>query len=193
MARPRKFDEAKVLDAAAEQFRTAGFTGTSMDDLLAATGLGKGSLYGAFGDKQQLFRRIFDGVCTESVRDLREALEGPDAGALERLTAVMRGNAIACATPGPGCLLAKGTAELEATGAEVACRARETYAGMEAALQSAIEAGQRAGDVRPGVDARAQAGLLLALMRGNEALGRAGVPEAELLRTADAAIAGISA
>ncbi|MEY2589100.1 MAG: TetR/AcrR family transcriptional regulator, transcriptional repressor for nem operon, partial [Acidimicrobiaceae bacterium] len=44
MARPREFDEKKVLRAAREQFWSVGYAGTTMDAIAAATGLGKGSL-----------------------------------------------------------------------------------------------------------------------------------------------------
>lgn len=49
MARPRKFDEQQVLDTARELFWSGGYAATRMEDIAAATGLGKGSLYGAFG------------------------------------------------------------------------------------------------------------------------------------------------
>ncbi|MDI5904921.1 helix-turn-helix domain-containing protein, partial [Streptomyces sp. 12257] len=48
MARPRSFDPDHVLHAAERQFRTTGYNGTSVDDISAATGLGRGSLYAAF-------------------------------------------------------------------------------------------------------------------------------------------------
>ena len=51
MARPRSFDPDHVLHAAERQFRTSGYNGTSVDDISAATGLGRGSLYAAFDGK----------------------------------------------------------------------------------------------------------------------------------------------
>jgi len=55
MARPRSFDEAVVVDAAARCFTELGYAATSVDDLVTATGLHRGSLYGAFGSKRGLF------------------------------------------------------------------------------------------------------------------------------------------
>ncbi|MEY2457302.1 MAG: TetR/AcrR family transcriptional regulator, transcriptional repressor for nem operon, partial [Acidimicrobiaceae bacterium] len=81
MARPREFDEKKVLRAAREQFWSVGYAGTTMDAIAAATGLGKGSLYGAFGDKRRLFLRVFDGYCTDVVEQVRQSLDGPDSAA----------------------------------------------------------------------------------------------------------------
>ena len=60
MARPRKFAEGDVVAAARDEFWTRGYAATSVDDLTAATGLGKGSLYGAFGDKHGLYLRALD-------------------------------------------------------------------------------------------------------------------------------------
>ena len=53
--RPRSFDTETALKAAAERFRTSGFAGTSLDDLVEATGLARPSLYAAFGDKRALY------------------------------------------------------------------------------------------------------------------------------------------
>ncbi|TXR57353.1 TetR/AcrR family transcriptional regulator [Quadrisphaera setariae] len=55
MARPRSFDEAVVVDAATHCFTDLGYAATSVDDLVIATGLHRGSLYGAFGSKRGLF------------------------------------------------------------------------------------------------------------------------------------------
>src|SRR5215469_2318213 len=85
MARPRNFDDTAILRAAREQFSATGYAGTSVGDVMAATGLGKGSLYGAFGDKRELFLRVFDDYCAESLLGLRDALDVPEAEAYQRL------------------------------------------------------------------------------------------------------------
>jgi TetR/AcrR family transcriptional repressor of nem operon len=56
MARPREFDHEKVMGKLMELFWRKGFKGTSMDDLVVATGLKKGSLYSCFGNKRTLFK-----------------------------------------------------------------------------------------------------------------------------------------
>ena len=55
VGRPRQFDVDQTLDAAMRAFWARGYEATSMADLMAATGLHKGSLYQAFGDKHALF------------------------------------------------------------------------------------------------------------------------------------------
>lgn len=58
--RPRSFDSAVALDSAAEVFWAQGFADTSLDDLSAAMGMGRPSIYNAFGDKQALFIRALE-------------------------------------------------------------------------------------------------------------------------------------
>jgi len=73
-----------VLRAARDEFWFYGYAGTSIDDVVAATGLGKGSLYGAFGDKHALFLRVFLRlIASRRWNAVRAALEGPDAGAYD--------------------------------------------------------------------------------------------------------------
>ena len=55
VGRPRQFDEEQVLDAAMKAFWANGYEATSLADLVSVTGLHKGSLYQAFGDKHSLF------------------------------------------------------------------------------------------------------------------------------------------
>jgi AcrR family transcriptional regulator len=55
MGRPKTFDEQEAVTAAAEVFARAGYAATSVDDLLHALGMHRGSLYQAFGSKRGLF------------------------------------------------------------------------------------------------------------------------------------------
>jgi AcrR family transcriptional regulator len=191
MARPRSFDENEVLRAVRDQFWATGYSGTSMDDILAATGLGKGSIYGAFGDKHRLFLRVFDDYCAAVTEAVRRALEGPDDGAYERLRAQLL--AVADATAADvslrGCLLAKGTAELAAQDPAVAARARQTFQALEELITSCVAAAQRAGDIDAGADPDGLGALLLAVLRGIEALGKGGRDPASLRSIAETALA----
>jgi AcrR family transcriptional regulator len=191
MARPREFDEDEVLRAAREQFWSTGYAGTSMDAIAVATGLGKGSLYGAFGGKHQLFLRVFDGYCTDVVNAVDRALAGPDEHAFERLCAHVRAVAAKTAADAArrGCLLAKGTAELSEHDAEVAARSMRTFDILEEALAADIQAAQRNGDIDAAADPRELAGLVLAVLRGIEALGKAGKDRAALQAIAETALA----
>lgn len=60
MGRPRQFDESAAVAAAATVFRGRGYAATSVDHLVEATGVHRGSLYGVFGSKYGLFGRVLD-------------------------------------------------------------------------------------------------------------------------------------
>ncbi|MFS8931492.1 helix-turn-helix domain-containing protein [Cupriavidus taiwanensis] len=62
MGRPRTFDEDVVIACAAEVFGRIGYNACSVDDLVEATALQRGSLYKAFGSKRGLFEKVLDQV-----------------------------------------------------------------------------------------------------------------------------------
>jgi TetR/AcrR family transcriptional repressor of nem operon len=184
------FDEQEVLDAAREAFWTNGYTATSLDDLTAATGLGKGSLYAAFGGKRQLFDRLFGDYCADAAVETQQLLRGPDAGAYARLRTYVLANAKDCgaADDRRGCLIAKTAAELAGADESIATCTRKIYETIVKELTACIEGAQRHGDIADSANAGKLAMLLFASLRGIEALGKAGMPAATLRRAADAAI-----
>ncbi|MCO6557996.1 MAG: helix-turn-helix transcriptional regulator [Bifidobacterium sp.] len=67
MARPRSFDEQLVLEQCREVFCTHGYDATSIDDLVAATELKRGSLYQAFGSKRGVFLKVLQGTLNATI------------------------------------------------------------------------------------------------------------------------------
>src|ERR1700689_4984900 len=57
--RPRAYQPEIALGKALDLFRKDGFAATSLDDLSAATGMNRPSLYGAFGDKRELYIKSY--------------------------------------------------------------------------------------------------------------------------------------
>src|SRR5437667_8294891 len=88
--RPRAYQPDVALGKALDLFRKDGFAATSLDDLSAATGMNRPSLYGAFGDKRELFiksyRRYRDDARTAMGDIFRNEL--PVRKRLERIYAV---------------------------------------------------------------------------------------------------------
>ncbi len=82
MARPRSFDADVVVTVAAGVFRRLGYEAASVDALVAATGLHRGSLYGAFGSKRGLFVAALRDVVTNRRTD-DDALDLALVAALE--------------------------------------------------------------------------------------------------------------
>jgi AcrR family transcriptional regulator len=74
--RPRAYDPQVAIARAAEVFWKAGYAGTSLDDLVAATGMNRPSLYAAFGDKRDLYLKTLDYYRDEGRALARAALAG---------------------------------------------------------------------------------------------------------------------
>lgn len=195
MSRPRTFDEETVLRSVEQEFWDRGFAATSMSDIMAASGLGKGSLYAAFGDKEAIFDRVYELYCDDATAAVRAALDGPDDSAFERLRSHLVRAATRRGSSGVerACLLAKTTAELAARRPSVAERSRRTFEDLAEILAACVAAGQRAGDVDPQLDPVRTGNSLLATLRGLEALGESGVDEQVLVDAADSAIEVLAA
>lgn len=190
MPRPREFDEADVIASARDTFWARGYGATSVDDLTVATGLGKGSLYGAFGDKHGLFMRTLDDYIASSLEIVHTQLHDSTYSAYERLVRHIRWQADAAATDETrrGCMMARTAAELGSTDDEVEDKVERAYSVWRDDIAHAIAEAQRDGDIDPKADARALAGTLLAFMRGVEALHEGGVKPAQLKSSAEAMI-----
>jgi TetR/AcrR family transcriptional repressor of nem operon len=191
MPRPREFDEADVLAAARDEFWWRGYNATSVDDLTAATGLGKGSLYGAFGDKHGLFMLALDDYITSAMEDLRAQLRDRSFSAYDRLARHIRAQAkaIAADTARRGCMMAKSAAELGATDDAVERAVARAYADWRGELVECIKEAQRDGAIDRKQNAQALATTLLSFMRGQEALHKGGVKPAQLKAAAEEIIA----
>jgi len=113
--RPRAYDPDRALARAMDSFWRAGFAGTSLDDLSAATGMNRPSIYGAFGDKRDLYLAALDRYVESSRAEMIDALseDVPIAAALQRV--YDRALALYFANPDAplGCFLI-GTAATEA-------------------------------------------------------------------------------
>jgi len=191
MARPREFDEADVVQAARDQFWMHGFNGTSLDDLTAVTGLGRGSLYGAFTDKHTLFLRAIDDYATSVTDQVFADLRDPEKNGRDRVVEHIRSvtKLLTADTTGRGCLMAKSAAEMGATDKEVVRRVRKWLDGYQRDMAEAIQAAQREGDIDPYVDPNELALLILALLRGAEALRKGGMPPRAIVAVTNQAIA----
>jgi len=199
MARPREYDRDHVLHAAERQFRIAGYNGTSVDDISAATGLGRGSLYAAFDGKRGVLLQAMTGYFLRLAHFAPQALAGPDDEALERLhTYLLRAvHGVPLAEdvpPAPdraaaSCFAAKMALELGASDPEVARLAEGCFSVVARALAACLSAAQRAGDIDAAADPDDLAHLLLAVIRGLDVVGAYGCGPDRLTSIAESAFA----
>ena len=199
MARPRSFDPDHVLHAAERQFRTSGYNGTSVDDISAATGLGRGSLYAAFDGKHGVLLQAMTGYSARLAQGPRKMLDGPDEGALERLHAYLlravHGVPLAPDVPpapdrtAAACFAAKMALEIGASDPEVKRLANDCFSVVRTAVAECLRAAQRNGDIDPDADPDDLAYLLLTLIRGSDVVGAYGHSPDRLTSIAETAFA----
>jgi TetR/AcrR family transcriptional repressor of nem operon len=173
MGRPRTFAESEALDAICASFWDNGYTATSLDDLTETTGLGKGSLYSAFGSKHDMFIRALRLYCERMIAATRSLLRAPTGSALQRLEKYLQQLARQMQSP-RGCLLSKAAAELGRQDDEIDSIISQTFKDLVSELTAIVRQAQREGDIPAGLDARRSGMMLLAVIRGMEAMAKGG-------------------
>jgi TetR/AcrR family transcriptional repressor of nem operon len=167
MARPRSFDDDVVIERAMEVFWTHGYANTSPAQLADATGIAKGSLYNAFKSKRALFDRVLAHY-DEQISELAGDLLARPGTAHECIGSALRFivDFDLAQQSRRGCLAGNTAVELAGHDPEIARTIRAMQDRQTAALTARIQQGQRAGDVRPDVDAQAFAEFLANVLAG---------------------------
>lgn len=173
MARTKTFDPALVIDRAMHVFWRQGYEATSVQELVEALEIGRGSLYDTFGDKHTLFLATLDHYSEMVFTALLPPLqsEGPVRDTLQQFLMRVLDLATAPASP-PGCLMTNTLAELGLRDTDVAQRLLSNYQQLEAALLIALRRGQERGEISERHSAQALARFLLTTMQGLRILAK---------------------
>jgi TetR/AcrR family transcriptional repressor of nem operon len=180
VGRPLEFDPNTALEAAMLQFWSRGYEHTSMQDLLTAMNLSKSSLYQAFGDKRQLFRRCIGRYGDQLAGQLRKGLaEAPSGWRFieDFLHSVLRD---LVGTP-RGCLVMNTASELGQREPEIARDVSQNIGRFREVLKAAVERAQREGRIAPERVAHILASFLVSSMSGLKTQAKAGA-DAETLK-----------
>ncbi|BBH71696.1 TetR family transcriptional regulator [Actinoplanes sp. OR16] len=183
--RPRGFDADAALDRAIEVFWRHGYEGTSLTDLTEAMGINKPSMYAAFGNKEDLFRKAVARYAEADMAYAREALEQPTARAV--IESFLRANADALTRPDrpAGCLSVQGGLAGGTGNGHIADFLAQSRAGGEKALADRLS---RATELPPEVDPVALARYVMVVSEGNAVHAAAGASRAALHATVDIAL-----
>ena len=181
MSRAKEYNETDVTERAMQVFWANGYEKTSVNDLVKATGLNRGSLYSAFDGKRSLFLealRRYDAQHRSKFLDSIAAKNSPDHAilALFEAAALNTGDK----DKPSGCLLVNTALEMAPHDPEVAAAVGAALAQMEDFFRQMIRAGQEAGEIGGQIDADETAGALLALLAGMRVLAR-GRPDPAVL------------
>lgn len=184
--RPRGFDESDALEKATRVFRSKGYDGVTIEDLVAGMGVGRPSLYAVFGDKRTLFFRVLRGYA--EVKGALAAKALFSSPTLRTSVASFLGQAVEIATEegtAPGCLIECVAPLID--DAEIRQFLKDAAAAATALLERRFRDGISAGEVPSDFPVAARAGQTLDLLRGLSMRAQTGTPRKTLLKDAEEA------
>jgi AcrR family transcriptional regulator len=187
--RPPSYDRDVALRAIRDVFWDRGFSATSLDDIAAAAGMNRPSLYGAFGDKREMYLAALRLFSVESAREMRRALEAPTLREAMEAFYVTAIREYVSGKGGPrGCLVVC-TAVTEATAdATIRSALAEMLAEIDSLVALRIARAKAEGDRCAAGDAKGLARVATSVLHSLAVRARAGARRSDLLTIARATV-----
>ncbi|WP_414449059.1 TetR/AcrR family transcriptional regulator [Burkholderia sp. 22PA0099] len=188
LGRPREFELEDAARDAMNVFWDRGYEGASLPDLIAGTGLSRGSLYKAFGDKKGLLLAALDLYMSSGLKASADILSQPGAVKPAIRDSLLRYARLSIGDAGRrGCLVVAMATEMAAHDAEVAERTGRMFRRLQQLYAGAIVRGQASGEIAER-DEQVLARFLVCQIEGMRVLGKTGVLEADMLALVDSAM-----
>ncbi len=188
IGRPRGFDADEALERAMLVYWEHGYEGASLAGLTKAMGISPTSMYAAFGNKEELFRKALERYTEGPSAYLARALEEPTA--LGVATAILAGVIRTTTRPAHphGCMGVQGALATGDAGREVrdllAAWRNDGCSRLRERFQRAVDDGDLPPETDPGILAR----YITTLAFGMAVQAASGVGRDELQKMADAAL-----
>jgi len=191
--RPRAYNPQEALERATDAFWGAGYSATSLDEISAATGMNRPSLYAAFGDKHALYLEALARYWRTSLEATREALAGDRP--LEEALMVAYEAAMDIYFSGEGrprgCFVIGTAVTQTVEDAQIRDSVAAGLRSMDADFEARLRLGQEKGELGDDADPAGLAVLASATMHTIAIRARAGIPRVELRELAKKAVATI--
>ena len=175
MVRTRTFDPATALSKTVELFAAKGYSETSMDDIVRATGVSRYGLYGTFGTKRELFEAALDRYADSMGKQSFLRLLEPDAS-LVHIRKIFHGRVseMTNAAENKGCLFIHTAMELAPQDDDLRDVLQKFMARMAKLFAVGLESAKEKGEVRRDLDVQSAGQLLTSTMFGLAVMGRTG-------------------
>ena len=171
MVGTRQFDEDAMLEVALRTFWQNGFAATSMIDVAEATGVQRGSLYNAYGDKERLFLLAYERYAGRFLDSVRRTLSDPDPEiALAALLKEIVANMVEGA-PSRGCFTTRTALDLPLAGEAIEARVKQLIEDFTGVIRDALST--PAARRKLSCDPAAAADLIVTFTRGLAVMERA--------------------
>lgn len=192
MVRTRTFDPHATLATAMDLFASKGYTDTSMEDLVRATGVSRYGLYGTFGNKRELFEQALEKYAEGMGKQSFLRLLEPDAS-LDHIRKIFdeRVADMCCAEGHKGCLFIHTAMQLAPEDAELRDVLKKFMQRMSKAFAIGLESAKARAEVRQDLDCAAAGELLTSTMFGLAVLGRTGFAREALQAIAANTLTGL--
>ena len=190
MARKKEFDEDDVLSRAMEIFWRKGYEATSVQDLVDEMGINRGSLYGTFSDKRQLFLAAIQHYDVTVISAVVAVLHRPGS-AKKAIIDYVRGEAEKAARDSGkrhGCFLTNSAVEVGHTDPEADKRLAASMQRIESAFYDALVQARKQGEIKTKQDLHALARYLTSSVQGIRVMSKVVPDRAALLQIADIAL-----
>jgi TetR/AcrR family transcriptional regulator, copper-responsive repressor len=180
--RPRAYEPDVALGKALGLFRKEGFAATSLDDLSAATGMNRPSLYGAFGDKRDLYIKSYQRYRDDARAAMIEIFTGdlPIRKRLERIYAAALDIYLSGESGPLGCFTVMTAASEAVADPEIRAMVLDGLVGLDKAFGAAFRQAKDKGELPAGADPAVLAQLASATIHTIAIRARARVPRGEL-------------
>ena len=188
--RPRAFEPEIALAQAMDVFWDQGFAATSLDDVSAATGLNRPSLYGAFGDKRALYLQAY-GQYRKRVNETFQPMFAARAPLRVKLRRILVAalDLYLSGEEGPrGCFTVLSAASDAIADPDLHSVVGEAIAGTDRAFARLFTAAREAGELPASADPRRLARIASATLHTLSIRARARIPRAEILPIVDDAV-----
>jgi AcrR family transcriptional regulator len=188
--RPRAYEPDVALGKALDLFRKDGFAATSLDDLSAATGMNRPSLYGAFGDKRELFIKSYRRYRDDARAAMADIFRGelPIRQRLGRIYAVALDIYLSGEAGPRGCFTVMTAASEAVADPEIRAMVQEGLTGMDKAFAACFRLAKEKGELSDNADPVVLAQLASATIHTIAVRARARTPRDELEAIVNGAI-----
>jgi len=191
MNRPRQYDREEVLEKTTNLFWEKGFEATSMNEVVARTGLNKHSLYSEFGDKEKLFIDCIDYYSSNSSRFVRDILARKPLG-LSNIEAFFENRvSYAASDDCKGCLIFNSVTEKETLSEEINLRIKSRVSKIKALFYNCLKAAQERKEISGDKDCKALADYLTCFTCGLVNFGKNETNKKELRKMVDVALSSV--
>lgn len=180
--RPRAYEPEIALGKALDLFRRQGFAATSLDDLSVATGMNRPSLYGAFGDKRELYIKSYQRYREEARASMVEIFrqEMPVRQRLERIFASALNIYLSGETGPRGCFTVVTAASEAVSDPEIRAMVLDGLSELDKAFASCFRKAKEKGELPESADPTVLAQLASATVHSIAIRSRARVSRKDL-------------